>query len=81
MSILPSSQQKCQLLGYDPHGATNLSTCHVLSPDQVRRAFGSGQVDFCFSIAEHVNMCWQMIIDVDDDAQTIGTQHGNHEVE
>ena len=51
---------------------------HVAGPNQVRRALKSNQIDFCFSVTEHVNMSRHVIIDVDDDAQALGTQHGNH---
>jgi hypothetical protein len=81
MDILPSPQQKRQLFGDNPHGATNLTARHVVGPDKVGSASGSNQIDLGFSVPEHVNMCRQMVIDVDDDTQAIGTQHGNHVIE
>jgi len=81
MDVLPSLQQERQLLGDDPDGAADLAARHVVGPDEVWSALGSDQVDLGFSIAEYVNVGRQMVIDVDDDAQTIGTQHGNHATE
>ena len=67
------------MLGDDPHGAANLAARHVIGPDQVWRAV-SDQVNFGFPVAENVGMGWQMVVDVGDDAQAIGPQHGDHRI-
>lgn len=67
--------------GDDPHRAADLTTRHIVGPDKVWSALSSDQVDLGFSVAEYVNVGRQMVIDVDDDAQAIGTQHGNHTIE
>jgi hypothetical protein len=81
MDVLPSLQQERELLGYDPHGATNLTAGHVVGPDQFGTSLGPHQVDLGFTVSEHVNMRRQMIIEVDDDSQAIGSQHSNHVIE
>jgi len=47
-------------------------------PDEIGNASGPNQVDLGFPVPEHMNMCRQMIIDVDDNTQAVSTQHGNH---
>jgi hypothetical protein len=81
MDFLPPPHQKLQLFSHDPHGATNLTARHVVGPDQFWSALRPNQVDFGFSVPEHVNMRRQMVIDVDDDTQAIGTQDDNHAIE
>jgi len=80
MDLLPSLQQERHLLGDNPHGPTNLATPHAVGPNK-GWSVDPDQVDLGFSVAEHVDMGRQMVIDVDDDAQTIGSQHGNHPLE
>ena len=69
------------MFGHDSYGATNLTPRHIVGPDQVGSVVGPNQVDLGFPVPEHVNMCRQMVVDVDDDPQAIGTQHGNHVIE
>jgi hypothetical protein len=81
MDLLPSLQQKRQLFGYNPYGATNLTARHVVGPDQVGCALGPNQVDLGLSVPEHVNMGRRMVIDINDDTEAVGPQHGNHIME
>jgi hypothetical protein len=78
MNVLPSSQQKRQVLADDPHGAADLPTRHVFGPHEARPAVRADQVDLGFSIPEYVDVRRQMVVEEDDDAKTIGTCHGDH---
>jgi len=66
MDVLPSRQQHCLLSRHQPQSTTDLKPRHVGCPNQICAAVGPKQIDLGLSVAEHVNMGWQMIIGEND---------------
>jgi len=76
MAVLPSLQQERLAAGHKAHGAADLAARHGVGPDERRSAIGPEQVYFGLPVTEDVDMRRLMIVEVDD-AQAIGTQHGD----
>jgi hypothetical protein len=78
MDVLPSLQQKTLMLDHDPHCASYFAAGHSVGPKQIGRILCPEQVDLGLAIPEDMDMRRLVIIDVDDHAQTVGTQHSDH---
>jgi len=59
------------VLNDDLHGAPDICTRHTVSPHEFRLAVLTSQIDLNLTIAEYMDMCGFVIIDEDDDTQSI----------
>ena len=66
------------MTGYEAHGPAHPTTGHSISPNERRTTLCPNQVHLGLPVTEDVDMRWLMIVQVNDDAQAIGTQHGDH---
>ena len=51
---------------------------HSVSPDQFGAAIDARQVDLGLTVTEEVDVSGRVVIDEGDDAQAVGTKHGDH---
>ena len=78
MDVLPLLQQERLAAGHKTHGAADLAARHAVGPDERRSAIGPEQVYLGLPVTEDVDMRRLMIVKIDNDAQAIGTQHGDY---
>ena len=66
------------MLDHDPDCASYFAAGHSVGPNQFGRILCSEQVDLGLPISADMDMRRTVIIDVDDHAQTVDTQHIYH---
>ena len=50
-----------------------------IPPDQLRRAIGGREVDLGLAVTEHMNMGGLVVIEEDNDAQSVNSKDGDHQ--
>ncbi len=66
------------MLGDQAQGATHLGPVGPVGPDQFRRSAATDEIDLHLAIPEHMHMRRQVIVEIDDDAQSVGAEHGDN---
>jgi len=67
------------VFGHDLHRASDIAAFHSLGPDQLRRAIGDREVDLGLAVTEHMNMGGLVVIEEDNDAQSVNSKDGDHQ--
>jgi len=72
MDALPPGQQHCLRLGNNPHGASNFTSGHAISPYQFWQSSWARQVDLGLTVSVYVDVRRLVIVNEDDHTQAFG---------
>lgn len=61
------------MLGHHLHCASDIAAFHSVDPDQLGHAIGGREIDLGLAVAEDMDMGGFVVIDEDDDAQSMGS--------
>jgi len=66
MNFVPSRKHLGFVFGHDQKCLSNFCAAHPNSPYKFGSAIGTLQIDLRLAVPEHMNMCWNMIVEEDD---------------
>jgi hypothetical protein len=78
MNVPPACQQVVKLLDDNPHCAANVAALHAFNGHNLKHAINAKQVYLGVTIAEHMDMRRLVIINENNDVETICSMDRDH---